>query len=173
MAPSTSHKTIVRAFRLLERAAPGVGERWAARLWFTAPPPLPLDRLPVPPPGEEVGVELDGRRLRATAWGSGPLVLLLHGWGGRSEQLGAFVAPLVAAGHRVVALPPTLVVHDHGDREVGFRDGHETARAWPGARLLATEGLGHRRLLRDPAVVEEVVAFVAAPVPAAPGRRSA
>jgi hypothetical protein len=31
----------------------------------------------------------------------------------------------------------------------------------PEARLVATDGLGHRRILKDPAVVREVLAFVA------------
>ena len=30
------------AFRLLERAAPAVGARWAERLWMTLPRPRPL-----------------------------------------------------------------------------------------------------------------------------------
>jgi pimeloyl-ACP methyl ester carboxylesterase len=58
------------------------------------------------------------------------------------------------------AMPPTLVVHDRNDREVGFDQGQAIAEAWPRARLLATEGLGHRRLLRDPAVIGAVTAFV-------------
>jgi pimeloyl-ACP methyl ester carboxylesterase len=37
-------------------------------------------------------------------WGTGPTVLLVHGWEGRSTQLGDFVPPLVASGHRVVAV---------------------------------------------------------------------
>jgi hypothetical protein len=104
VAASVPHSTIVRAFQVLEGVSPGTGARWGARLWFTAPPPIPLHRLAQAPPGVETGVELDGRTLHATAWGSGPLVLLLHGWGGRSEQLAAFVGPLTAAGHRVIAL---------------------------------------------------------------------
>ena len=32
-------------------------------------------------------------------------------------------------------------------------------RAWAGSELMATEGLGHRRLLADPAVVEKAVKF--------------
>ena len=32
-----------------------------------------------------------------------PTVLLVHGWAGRAAQLGAFAAPLVAAGFRVIA----------------------------------------------------------------------
>ena len=295
MVASAIRSTIVRAFQVLERVAPEAGARWGARLWFTPPPPIPLDRLAQAPPGEETGVELDGRTLRATAWGSGPLVLLVHGWGGRSEQLAALVGPLTASGHRVVALdapghgrsgpgalggrrstvpefaaalhaaatqdggrvhavvahslgataavlavreglrprrlvllapmgdpsrvfasfaahlgtgprvrsrlerrvlrtvglpwaafdpsaaprsgtvPPTLVVHDRHDREVPFEEGRRVAEAWPDARLIATDGLGHRRLLRDPGVVDAVARFVAASGAASPetGRWSA
>src|SRR5438552_3917150 len=42
-----------------------------------------------------------------------------------------------------------LVVHDRGDREVPFVHGDRLAATWPGAQLRATEGLGHRRILRD------------------------
>jgi hypothetical protein len=34
------------------------------------------------------------------------------------------------------------------------------AAAWPGARFMKTQGLGHGRILRDPAVVEAAVAFI-------------
>jgi pimeloyl-ACP methyl ester carboxylesterase len=37
-------------------------------------------------------------------WGTGPAVLLLHGWEGRGPQMGAFVKPLVRAGYQVVAV---------------------------------------------------------------------
>ena len=43
-------------------------------------------------------------QLAATAWGDGPLVLLVHGWEGRGTQLRSFVEPLVVAGRHVVAL---------------------------------------------------------------------
>jgi len=56
---------------------------------------------------------------------------------------------------------PLLVFHDRGDREVPWSDGHAIATAWAGARLETTRGLGHQRILRDPAVVEHAVAFVA------------
>lgn len=41
--------------------------------------------------------------IRAWSWGRGPLCLLVHGWQGRGAQLGAFIAPLVERGYRVVA----------------------------------------------------------------------
>jgi pimeloyl-ACP methyl ester carboxylesterase len=55
---------------------------------------------------------------------------------------------------------PALVVHDRADGEVPFEDGAAIASAWPGARLLPTEGLGHRRILRDGAVVAGAASFV-------------
>jgi pimeloyl-ACP methyl ester carboxylesterase len=56
---------------------------------------------------------------------------------------------------------PVLVVHDRLDDEVPWADGARLARAAPNARLLTTEGLGHRRTLRDPQVLSEVTAFAA------------
>jgi pimeloyl-ACP methyl ester carboxylesterase len=69
-----------------------------------------------------------------------------------------FEPPAVAPRIRV----PTLVVHDRGDRVNGFADGQAFAHAIAGAQLLATEGLGHRKLLKDPGVLARVVMFAAA-----------
>lgn len=66
------------------------------------------------------------------------------------------------AGGRDASL---LVVHDRDDREVPFRNGERLAAAWPHARLVPTSGLGHRRILRDPAVLAEVVEAVRVGVP--------
>ena len=41
-----------------------------------------------------------------------------------------------------------------------WSDGAAIAGAWPGARLVTTTGLGHRRILRDERVVSQAVAFV-------------
>lgn len=49
--------------------------------------------------------------LAGTRWGSGPPVLLVHGWEGRGTQLRAFVAPLVRLGCSVVAFDAPA----HGD----------------------------------------------------------
>jgi pimeloyl-ACP methyl ester carboxylesterase len=56
---------------------------------------------------------------------------------------------------------PLLVIHDENDREVPVRSGEAVAGAWPGAALVRTRGLGHRRILREPRVLEAVVTFVA------------
>jgi pimeloyl-ACP methyl ester carboxylesterase len=55
---------------------------------------------------------------------------------------------------------PALVLHDEQDRDVPWQEGAALADAWPGARLVRTAGLGHRQILRDPAVIERVVAFM-------------
>lgn len=54
---------------------------------------------------------------------------------------------------------PTLVVHDREDSINGFADGQAYAHAIRGAELLATEGLGHRKILKDAAVLGKVALF--------------
>ena len=54
-----------------------------------------------------------------------------------------------------------LVVHDRGDEIIPFGEGQQIAAAWPGAVLQATNGLGHNRILRDLAVVQSALAFIA------------
>lgn len=61
-----------------------------------------------------------------------------------------------------------LVIHDEADREVPLASGLALARAWPGARFLATRGLGHRAVLKDAAVVRDAVDFIAGEVVFAP-----
>ena len=68
----------------------------------------------------------------------------------------------VAIDRRVQDLAmDALIVHDVDDMEVPFARGHAVAAAWPRARLVPTQGLGHRRILRDPQVVETIVSFLA------------
>jgi pimeloyl-ACP methyl ester carboxylesterase len=221
-------------------------------------------------------LEYRGRSLATWRWGprDAPAVLLAHGWGGHAAQMRGFVAPLLAAGYRVVAydqpahglsegkltgLPdfagalaavatyhgnvrhviahslagvgtaialsrglrlqstvllsppsdlvgysrqfarwywmpealrramqaaieerfglrwfeleiprltprlgtPALVIHDRGDGIVPWTQGAALARAWPGARLLSTEGLGHGRILESVAVLRAAADFIA------------
>jgi pimeloyl-ACP methyl ester carboxylesterase len=261
--------------RALSALAPSLAAGLAERLFLTPPRPRrPAAEIALLATARARPLHVRGRRLEMWTWGSGPRVLLVHGWGGRGTQLGAFVEPLVAQGFAVVAfdapghgaadsgtvtLPeivaaihavaageplaglvahsmgaaasalalveglqagaavfvgpaadlvaaasrftetlgfsrdvgermrrrieqrvgrpfsafdvaalaptlrvPLLVVHDRGDAEVPWQHGLVIARAWPGAELRLTDGLGHRRTLRDPDVVAAGVAFVAA-----------
>jgi len=56
---------------------------------------------------------------------------------------------------------PVLVVHDENDKEVPVHHGRSIADAYAGSELIVTEGLGHRRILGDPAVIEAVGGFLA------------
>ena len=58
---------------------------------------------------------------------------------------------------------PLLLVHDRKDADVPYEESARMAQAWPGATLLTTSGLGHRRILRDPAVIDAAVAFLGPP----------
>jgi pimeloyl-ACP methyl ester carboxylesterase len=55
---------------------------------------------------------------------------------------------------------PALVVHDDADDQVPWEHGAAIARAWPGAVLHTTAGLGHRRILKDPDVIRRAVVFL-------------
>ncbi len=268
--------------RTLCALAPALAVRVVDRLWFT-PPRLRLrpEAVDFLRSGQTLSFRVHDRHVAAWSWGEGPTVLLVHGWGGHAGQLQAFVAPLLAAGYRVVAfdapahgasgpsrlggrrvsflefaaalrevaagtgpiagliahssgctatalairdgwlpprrlafvapfvfpdayavpfaqvlgisarvmaafraaverrferawsdfdiqnlpqaaaVPPLLLVHDREDAEVPFADGEALAAAWPQTRLVATRGLGHRKLLRDASVVQRVVGFIA------------
>jgi pimeloyl-ACP methyl ester carboxylesterase len=54
---------------------------------------------------------------------------------------------------------PTLVLHDRGDSINPFADGQAFAHEIKGAQLVATEGLGHRKILKDAHAVAQVTLF--------------
>lgn len=62
---------------------------------------------------------------------------------------------------------PLLVFHDRGDSKIPFRLGAAIARAWPGAELIATDRLGHHKILRDATLISRAVSFLscARPIP--------
>lgn len=57
-----------------------------------------------------------------------------------------------------------LIIHDVQDPDVPYSHGEEIARAWPGAELFTTTGLGHRAILRNPEVIRRTIAFLQAGV---------
>lgn len=56
---------------------------------------------------------------------------------------------------------PILVVHDREDSFVDFHHAQRFLQHLPDARLIATEGLGHWRVLTDPATVARIAGFIA------------
>lgn len=67
----------------------------------------------------------------------------------------------VATAGPTLGAEKVLLIHDEQDEIVPFAEGRQIAAAWPGATLHATHGLGHNRILRDPAVVQRAVTFIA------------
>lgn len=116
---------LVRAgFATLGVVAPGLAARVAIRLFFRPRrhrrPARERELL-----ATAAELTLPGG-LRGHAWGGGDrVVLLVHGWEGRGTQLGAFVAPLVARGFRVVGIDGPA----HGDSPGGETNMVEYARA--------------------------------------------
>lgn len=100
-------------FRAGEHLAPGPAGKVARNLWFSAPPRM--KEIELPEGGEAFEVESQGGLVRGHVWGDGPVVYLMHGWGGRGAQFEALVEPLVAAGHRVVMFDAP----SHGDSDAG------------------------------------------------------
>ncbi|HWD22694.1 MAG TPA: alpha/beta fold hydrolase [Burkholderiales bacterium] len=74
-------------------------------------------------------------------------------YGRRWEELElARIAPRLQAS--------ALVIHDRNDGVVPWEQGATVARQWPGAKLMTTQGLGHRRILADEAVTQAAAEFV-------------
>ncbi len=55
---------------------------------------------------------------------------------------------------------PLLVVSDKDDKQAPWQHGQSIAAACPTARFVATEGLGHSRILVDAWVIEQVIEFL-------------
>ncbi len=274
----------VRAgFAAAERVAPGAAAKVLSKMWFKVPGgPERRLRGKAPAGAEVFTLDCLGSDMWGYDWGEGPLVYLVHGWGGCTGDLDFIGASLVAGGMRVVAFDapshgnsasgswgphysngpqlvgamsaaldkfgaphavvshsmgcltsvlgmresgfdpadtrlaliapfvggtvgfrdtlssvvpvgprivervipmaerraqvelskitlldppvkaPTLIVHDKGDRPNPFRNSEELAAVWPNAELMATTGLGHRKVLVSPEVNRRVTAFVTA-----------
>ena len=260
------------AFRTVGAVAPALAARWAETLFCTPPARREGDEAFIAT-GSRFGIASQGQWLTGWAWGTGPTVVLVHGWGSRASRLGTLAAAVAGAGFRVVAydapahgestgrfaslpefaralgdvaeavgpvhglvghslggaavamamrhglrarrvvliappadvrifsdlfarslaIPPAvqqtmhrnlerrleivwdelhiptvvrelpaaaLVIHDRDDADVPFAHGEEIVGAWAGSRLESTRGLGHRALLRDPAVIGWSVEFL-------------
>lgn len=55
---------------------------------------------------------------------------------------------------------PCLVVHDKDDNAVNIAAAESIHEQWKGSKIIITEGLGHRRILKDPKVIAEVCDFI-------------
>lgn len=119
---------------------------------------LPVRRLVLIAPVRDLGGHLD-QFARLVGMGS-------RTRRGMDERIAALIGEPVA-GMDVRRLAgyagpiPLLVVHDRGDRETAHAHSVELAEGWSGpALMVTTDGLGHRRILADPVVVDQVADFI-------------
>ena len=104
-------------FTTLDRVDPQRGAERALALWCTLPHNAGRRKDHRPGPGLVTRLPLAHGDVVVESWGEAdrPVVYLVHGWGGWRGQMGAFVEPLVAAGHRVIAFDAP----SHGDAAPG------------------------------------------------------
>ncbi len=126
--PSRKKSTLVRTklallrtgFGLAEKVSPSIGGRRATRIWLTVPPVPPTP--PAPVGGEPFALRVGQGEVRGISVGSGPVVYLVHGWGGVGHQLSAFVDPLRRNGFRVI----TFDAPSHGRSDPGVHGPRRT-----------------------------------------------
>ncbi len=88
---------------MLERFVPWLANQYFIKIFFT---PLrykvPEKEKGIREQAENFNVWIPGKRIQCYSWGSGPVVLLVHGWAGRASQFRKIIEALVAEGFRVV-----------------------------------------------------------------------
>lgn len=93
----------------------------AARAWFT-PPPLSERRRQLWDRSlegtEPISIDVDGKSLMGFRHGEGPLVFLIHGWGGRAAQMGQLGMSVADHGYTVVAVD----LPGHGEQKWDISD---------------------------------------------------
>jgi len=96
-------RAVRRWFAFLSATSPRLAEWHATRLFFTP------QRRARRGPGAIAGVEgtafhvvVDGKRVACWSYGRGPMVLMVHGWGGCARDWEEVAARLVAGGRRVI-----------------------------------------------------------------------
>jgi pimeloyl-ACP methyl ester carboxylesterase len=96
---------------------PGLMGYWAVRLWFrTRRFPQPAAARRVVERARREILPVDGLPIAIYRWGEGPIVLFVHGWSGRGNQVAAFVEPLNQAGYQVVSVDAPGHGETPGDR---------------------------------------------------------
>jgi len=104
-------------FATLGRLFPRLMGRWAYSLWFRT------RRFPESAAGKRIAgkaqrttLMVDDIPVAVYSWGTGPVVLFIHGWSGRGSQVVAFAEPLIAAGYRVMSVDAPGHGETPGDR---------------------------------------------------------
>lgn len=114
------NSTTVRTFvgqtlpRWIARQSPPLARRLAVELFRLTPErrrPKDTERRTLASAKTGLLTTPRGAHVRYRAWGRGPTVIGVHGWGGRGGQFHRYVRPLLNRGYRVVAFDAP----GHGD----------------------------------------------------------
>ena len=91
-------------FNLLWNLTPTLSKGIIKRMFFT---PTGYKSTPVErqylDAGEEFEISIHDKAVRCWKWGSGPSILLAHGWNGRGIQLHHFIEPMIRKGYSAIA----------------------------------------------------------------------
>ena len=148
----------------LEAVAPRAAGAALERLWFLPPrPPAPLvaRHAAALSEADPFGLRVNGRDLRGWTLGEGPLVMLIHGWGGWAAQFGPIAHALARAGLGVVAMDLPGHGQDRARHSNMFRWAdalHALVAQWGAPALIVGHSMG---------AMAAAYAFCESPPPAA------
>jgi pimeloyl-ACP methyl ester carboxylesterase len=96
-------KVVRWVFPRLEKYAPFLANRYFIRIFFT---PLkykvPEKDRQTQEQAKKFTLIMDRKKIQCYSWGSGPVVLVVHGWAGRASQFRKIIQAFVDAGYKVV-----------------------------------------------------------------------
>lgn len=95
-----------------------------------------------------------GRQINATRKSTSILAKYIENFTGR--KIDEFSLTSILAGMQT----PGLIYHDVADKEVAYSQAVELAKHWQNGELRTTNGLGHRRILRDETFIREIIDFI-------------
>jgi hypothetical protein len=109
-------------------------------------------------------IHVHDKDIRCWKWGRGPGMLFVHGWNGRGINFAYFFKPFIDAGYSII----TYDAPAHGESEghvtnyfeLSDTDSKILSEKTDNIFLHTTEGLGHKRILRDNAVVDVITSYI-------------
>lgn len=94
---------------------PALARRFFIQIFFTPLNyPVPQKERVLEDEAERYSLRVAGKTIQCYTWGSGPLILLIHGWAGRATQFRKFIFSLVSEKYRVVGFDGPAHGHSSG-----------------------------------------------------------